>query len=330
MISIIVPIYNVEKYLRRCIDSVITQNYDDWELILVEDGSPDNSSAICDDYSKKYENIHVIHKRNEGLPAARWSGWKVAKGEFVIHLDADDWLFENALQLMSANITQGCYDFVKYRVCRVFDDGHRELESSIMAVGSYEGTEVCTKMLLHGSIHPYLHSAIYRRCLFSDKVFASVVNACISVGEDWVTNMLISDRVYSFAIVDKPCYSYFVNRDSMMGSSIIGWEYGLRIRCLLNGFYAHCSEETICLADVRKVCGAIQKFFVPELGYRQDQYKMIQSFLRDEDKKKQIKDLVPNKYLLFIDCPFMYKLYSRLYRFFFLFLKQQGRLRRVL
>lgn len=89
-ISVIVPIYNVEKYLERCIQSILNQTLNDIEIILVNDGSPDNSSVICDAYAKKYRNIKVIHKKNQGLGYARNSGLDIASGEFVAFVDSDD------------------------------------------------------------------------------------------------------------------------------------------------------------------------------------------------------------------------------------------------
>lgn len=89
--SIIIPIYNVEKYIRQCIDSVLTQTFHDYEIILVNDGSPDKCPIICDDYASKYNMIKVIHKKNGGLSDARNFGLDIAQGEYVMFLDSDDW-----------------------------------------------------------------------------------------------------------------------------------------------------------------------------------------------------------------------------------------------
>lgn len=91
-ISIIIPVYNVEKYIERCIDSVLNQTLKDIEIILVDDGSPDNSGIICDNYAKKDNRIKVIHKKNAGLGYARNSGIEIAKGEFVGFVDSDDYV----------------------------------------------------------------------------------------------------------------------------------------------------------------------------------------------------------------------------------------------
>lgn len=91
-ISIVIPVYNVEKYLNRCIDSIIAQTFTDWECILVDDGSPDNCGKICDDYAKNDSRIKVIHQINMGLAGARNSGLKIATGKYVVFLDSDDYV----------------------------------------------------------------------------------------------------------------------------------------------------------------------------------------------------------------------------------------------
>ena len=90
-ISIIVPVYNVEKYLKRCIDSILNQSFTDFELILVDDGSTDNSGEIIDEYAIKDERIKVIHKENGGLSSARNVGIEYSKGNYIAFVDSDDW-----------------------------------------------------------------------------------------------------------------------------------------------------------------------------------------------------------------------------------------------
>lgn len=97
LFSIIVPIYNVEKYLPKCIESVLQQTYSDFELILVNDGSPDNSGIICDEYAEKEKRIRVIHKKNGGLSDARNAGLSIANGEFIWFLDSDDFMATSAI-----------------------------------------------------------------------------------------------------------------------------------------------------------------------------------------------------------------------------------------
>jgi glycosyltransferase involved in cell wall biosynthesis len=117
--SIVVPIYNVEQYICQCIDSVLLQTYQDFELILVDDGSPDKCPAICDEYARRCENTRVIHQKNAGLSAARNAGLRVAKGNYVLFLDSDDyWLDTSALQDLSVIVSSGAdvivFPFTKY------------------------------------------------------------------------------------------------------------------------------------------------------------------------------------------------------------------------
>lgn len=97
-VSIIIPVYNAEKYLRQCIESVLSQTFEDWELILVDDGSNDDSNNICRNYADKDRRIRIIAKANGGLSSARNAGLDVAKGEFVFFLDADDELYPHSIQ----------------------------------------------------------------------------------------------------------------------------------------------------------------------------------------------------------------------------------------
>ena len=96
-ISIIVPVYKVEKYLRRCLDSIVAQTFTDWECILIDDGSPDNSGKICDEYAEKDGRFRVIHQENAGVSAARNAGLEVIKGKYCMFVDSDDTLKDNSL-----------------------------------------------------------------------------------------------------------------------------------------------------------------------------------------------------------------------------------------
>ncbi|RID95082.1 glycosyltransferase family 2 protein [Dialister pneumosintes] len=98
LISVIVPVYKVEKHIHRCIESVLKQTYANWELILVDDGSPDSCGRICDAYAARYDNILVIHQENQGLSAARNAGLDRAGGEWVYFLDSDDFIREDTLE----------------------------------------------------------------------------------------------------------------------------------------------------------------------------------------------------------------------------------------
>lgn len=113
-LSVIVPVYNVAPYLHKCVDSLIMQDYSNYEIILVDDGATDSCPAICDDYAAKHENIRVIHQENAGLSAARNAGIKVAKGEFVCFVDSDDYWEENVLGGLMAQMVQEKLDVLRF------------------------------------------------------------------------------------------------------------------------------------------------------------------------------------------------------------------------
>ena len=98
--SVIVPIFKVEDYIERCIDSILAQTFTDFEVILVDDGSPDRCPQICDEYEKKDQRIRVIHKPNGGLVSARNAGIFAAKGDYITYVDGDDWIKPGLLQFV--------------------------------------------------------------------------------------------------------------------------------------------------------------------------------------------------------------------------------------
>lgn len=123
LISVIIPVFNVEKYLSKCIDSVISQTYENIEIILVDDGSADSSGEICEFYKEKDKRIQVIHKINGGLSDARNSGLEIARGEYVVFIDSDDYVDANYLMKMYLAISRMQADLVICNYCLVDDKG---------------------------------------------------------------------------------------------------------------------------------------------------------------------------------------------------------------
>ena len=120
-LSIIVPVYNVEQYLRKCIDSLLNQDMDDYEIILVDDGSPDMCPKICDEYAETHKNICVIHRKNGGLSAARNSGIEVSQGEYVMFVDSDDYIEPNVLNGLINQIERDHLDVLRFNYQNVSD-----------------------------------------------------------------------------------------------------------------------------------------------------------------------------------------------------------------
>ena len=120
-VSIIVPVYNVKQYLSKCLDSVIKQDYDDLQIIIVDDGSTDGSEAICDRYAETYDNIEVIHQKNQGLSAARNSGTKASVGKYIAYIDSDDWVSRDYISHQVALAEYYDADIVAVRQQSVWD-----------------------------------------------------------------------------------------------------------------------------------------------------------------------------------------------------------------
>ena len=118
VISVIIPVYKAEEYLERCVDSVLAQTYSNLEIILVDDGSPDNSGQICDRYAEKDSRVKVIHKKNGGVSSARNAGLDVATGEFVAFVDSDDFIAPDMYEKLMVSLSSGSdlsmCDFMMY------------------------------------------------------------------------------------------------------------------------------------------------------------------------------------------------------------------------
>ena len=127
IISVIVPVYKAEKYLEKCLDSIVGQTYKDLEIILVDDGSPDSSGRICDKYAENDNRIKVIHKKNGGDSSARNAGFKEATGKYIATIDSDDWIELDAYEKMLKKMIENNVDIVRCGFFKDFDD--KTLES---------------------------------------------------------------------------------------------------------------------------------------------------------------------------------------------------------
>lgn len=328
-VSILVPIYNVEKYLGRCIDSVLSQDFQDYELILVDDGSPDRCPQICDDYAAKDSRIKVVHKKNGGLVSARLAGFKEARGEYIMHLDSDDYLLPGAVSTLYSMAKKGDYDVVKSRPLRENSKGKRWQETYKINEGEILNTETYILDMLHNFVSPYLHSSIYRRTIFSDDVFEKVLHGGISIGEDWVTNMLISGRVKKALVITTSVYVYFWNDSSMMSATIISPRLGERVDKVLADFYSKCSSQIHYEHEVKKIVGFIMANFFWEIPFDDQRYKEIHAFLLEESNHYRVSELLSPKFLRYIRNQKMFKLYSRLYAFANFVLRQKCKERKV-
>ncbi len=220
LFSVIVPIYNIEKYIKRCIDSVLSQSFTDFELILVDDGSPDNCGVICDEYAKKDQRIQVIHKENGGLVSARQAGIKVASGDYIFHLDGDDAVLPDALESAQKIIKETNADIVSFSYKCSINEEIGETVCDLVDEGLYRKEEIeqhiFPKLLSDKNMNHIFYflwgKAIKRELVTKHQL---VVNPAISLGEDLsciVPCFLEAETVY---MSKKAIYLYTIRNDSI-------------------------------------------------------------------------------------------------------------------
>lgn len=223
-VSIIVPVYRVEPYLRRCIDSVLGQTFGDFSLVLVDDGSPDKCGAICDEYAHVDRRVSVIHRTNGGLSAARNSGidWVLAntKSDWLTFLDSDDWLHRDYVKalLQAATATGAKVAVGEFQRVDSFDEEMTARKADIpvaskMTLGDF--ADQCWQMGLHGRfVFDIACGKLYSRDCFTSIRFPEQVKA----HEDTYTTYRVLYGHEAIAIVDYPLYFYYGNPESITGS----------------------------------------------------------------------------------------------------------------
>ena len=170
-ISIIVPVYKVERYLENCIESILNQTFGDFELILVDDGSPDKCGLICDDYAKKDSRIKVIHKNNEGLSAARNSGIQIARGEYIAFVDSDDSINKNMYETLYNTAIKNESDIVICDYENVYEDKkvNQNIEKKISIIENLSNIEALNRLYeANGVVYVVAWNKLYKRRLFED------------------------------------------------------------------------------------------------------------------------------------------------------------------
>lgn len=224
LISVIVPIYKVEKYLCRCVDSILNQTFTDFELILVDDGSPDNCGRICDEYAEKDNRIHVIHKKNGGLSDARNAGLNYATGQYIIFVDSDDFIESDLLEKAYNAITKG-YDIVSYGFNVIGVDGnisaktHSEAGKEFRFEKQTEYINFILKIFMNCGVGWEACSRIYRRDIIEKYELRFEDNRRI-FAEDMYFNLCYIVHTRTMYAMKDCLYNYARRDDSIMGQDI--------------------------------------------------------------------------------------------------------------
>lgn len=220
--TLILPCYKVAAYVERCVRSILAQDFNDYQIILVDDGSPDETPAICDRLATEHACIHVIHKENGGLASARNAGLEIAQGQYVWFVDSDDWIEPGALRLLHDACTDGKPEIVKF--------SHYRVTSASVAVthhvesGFYVGPERCDALRRQALCEPgkYCLSAcfhVYRRLFLQKchmgKYSMGFISERIVGSEDYLFNLQLLLGAESIRVLTEPLYSYELRQGSL-------------------------------------------------------------------------------------------------------------------
>ena len=209
-ITVCVPVYNVERYLRECLDSIFSQDYPGFDVVMVDDGSTDGSGAICDEYAaKNSQRAFVVHKDNEGLLLARRDGFARAAGQYVMCVDSDDMLLPGALSAVAAAVAKTGADVVRFGFTR--EAGVAEPVGASSSCKIYPAGEkpamlraiCCTTS---GSENPMWFKAVRRECVGSDVDFFGFKG--LTFAEDFLQTLTVYDRAETFCFLDATLYYY--------------------------------------------------------------------------------------------------------------------------
>ncbi len=210
LISVVVPVYNVEAYLKECLDSLMSQTFKNFELLLVDDGSTDESGKICDSYAETDSRIRVIHRENGGLSAARNTGIENAKGEYITFVDSDDYVKDTYLQYLYDLI---CEYGTKVSVCchEVLCEDGKLIPQKADFRGTFNAETAIKKMLYHDMVDTSSWAKLFHKSMFDDIRFPHG-----KVFEDIATTYLYFDKAGTVAFGGESQYFYRIRKNSIV------------------------------------------------------------------------------------------------------------------
>lgn len=279
-ISVIVPVYKVEQYLPLCIESILMQSFVDFELLLIDDGSPDNCGYICDDYALRDNRIRVFHQKNEGVSQARNLGLDKARGDWIAFVDSDDWLHNDAFQILLSHISDNV-DVVKfsYMINDKFDDSLFENKFSPRVYSLKDSID-------NGIRFAYVWECIFKRELVEKKNLR--FSKDIKYGEDQEFCCKFMMYVNTIQVYNIPLYCYVLRNDSAMRTGYRTEKIGTLKRIKAVSEYSNTLKE-------RNVSDFLNKTFY---YWILDLFCAIIrcSFLRDDFTilNKQYREIFPN------------------------------------
>lgn len=278
LVSVIVPIFNAEKFISRCIESVLAQTYINWELILVDDGSSDNSLNLCFEIARLDSRIRVFSHENRGVTATRKVGWQNSLGKWVVFVDADDTLTKDCLDILLRNGNTENFDIVNAAFKSVGGSGRLWQHG---ATGKMDRYHYLESFILNGT-YGTVYASIYKKDLLQDSTFE--IDPSIKIGEDVLQNIEIGLRVCKVLNINDVVYNYYDNEDSVMNRKIMHPSYIERFYDLGNDMLSRekgLMESLKGLRDRQKANSMLKAFFSPHLPEDLNYAKYLYSFLKE-------------------------------------------------
>ncbi len=225
--SVVVPIYKVEEYINECVDSILNQSFDDFEVILVDDGSPDSCGKICDEYAKMNERVRVIHKENGGLVSARQAGIKIAQGEYIVNVDSDDYIDKDMLKNSNEIINSYSPDAIYFSMMN-FKGQKRWISDECIDEGFYNENSIKEKIYPLALLSEDMQKLNY---LITVKVtkreilqpIQLSVSPKVSYGEDTACSVPLIANIKSLYVSHLPMYNYRHRGTSMSNKFNSKW-----------------------------------------------------------------------------------------------------------
>lgn len=285
MVSIIVPVYNVEIYLRKCLDSIVNQTFRDLEILVIDDGSSDQSGKICDEYAKKDKRIRVFHTENRGLSAARNYGIDHAQGDYIGFIDSDDWFEETAIQKFVDTAMATGSDIVACRFYREYVN--KTIESSgAKEQFTVEGEEILRTMILERKFSEDVWNKFYRATLFESIRYPEG-----RIFEDYATTYQLLRKSSRLTYIPD-CLIHYRNRKNSLSNihtmkslTDYWWVYHQRFETL-----GSISKDyyRVMLSDCVRAAGRMWRWYAGCSGEEQRQAKVwldeIQGFMKEHSK----------------------------------------------
>lgn len=211
LVSVIVPVYNVEEYLDRCIQSIVKQTYKNLEIILVDDGSPDSCPQMCDEWAERDNRIKIIHKENGGVSSARNSALDIAKGEYIAFVDSDDYAENNFISNLLNGFTN---ENVGISICGLFNNGKKVMPESEVIVDSAEASVMLFNIKDYPYFEGYIWNKMYKKEVIDENHlrFDNPLRMC----EDTLFNFEYLKHIDNVSFVPSAEYHYCYRSDSVM------------------------------------------------------------------------------------------------------------------